>query len=536
MKVSDYIVQLFEKNGVDHIFGYPGVGCGHLMNSLKSSSIENHLVYNEQGAAFAICSYAQASHKVGIAYSTAGPGGTNLITGIANAYCDSIPTIFVVGEKDLASLKKNRRMRQCTSQEVDIVSVCKPISKWSIQIKNKNDVRYVFEKAFYLATNGRPGPIVIDLPSDIQRSDIDEKSVKAFVPPKEESCITEVEQIEELLHDSKKPLLLVGNGVKQLGLDSSILSFAKKNSIPIVTTLICCDLFEEEDLCLGYIGMDGDESANEAVSKCDLLLSLGARLNFKQVRNNRLAFAPNAKIIRIDCDEAELNYGLRDEVRIKKDLRFFVPELVSIGCNHDYLAWCNECFEAKRHSKKNEPLNIVAAETVKRISGLLSNDYCIVTDTGSHRRWVMSSFVFKKGQKFFQSAGLASMGYAVPASIGAFYATKKKVVCFEGDGGLMMNLQELEMINRDRIPVFIIVFNNQCLGDIMEFQKKIFHSYFATTEKSGYKVANFELIAKAFSLKYVRIKCEDDLSKLDFNSNEPHLIEVLVPSNVGEDI
>ena len=207
-----------------------------------------------------------------------------------------------------------------------------------------------------------------------------------------------------------------------------------------------------------------------------------------------------------------------------------------IRLNFNSLEWCKLCIGTKKESTKNEPMNAIAGKTVKAISQLITNDYCIVTDTGSHRRWVMSSFEFKQGQKFFQSAGLASMGYAVPASIGAYFATNRKVICFEGDGGLMMNLQELEMINRDRIPISIIVFNNQCLGDIMEFQKKIFHSYFATTEGSGYKVANFELIAKAFSLNYLKIDSEKDLNRINFDSVEPQLIEVMVPSNVGEDI
>lgn len=535
MKVSDYIVKLLEKNGAKDIFGYPGVGCGHLMNSLKNSSIINHLVYNEQSAAFAICSYAQASHKIGFAYTTAGPGATNLITGIANAYCDSIPTIFIVGEKDLSSLKGKRKLRQRTSQEVDIVSVCKPISKWSVQVDNKNKVRYIFEKAIYLAEHGRPGPIVIDLPSDIQRDEIEEINLFTYSPRENKKCDEDVNDIINLLEQSSKPLILVGNGIKQLDYSQTILEFAKKHRIPLVTSLICCDIYAEEELYLGYIGMDGDKSANSAVNKCDLLISLGSRLNFKQVGNNRNGFAPNAKIIRVDCDQAELEYFLRDEIIIKKDLRWIVPELVKKDFSKIYNSWYEECLVLKSNSFKAEPLNRIAGKVVTNISQRISNDYCIVTDTGSHRRWVMSSFVFKKGQMFFQSAGLASMGYAVPASIGAFFATGRKVICFEGDGGLMMNLQELEMINRDRIPVTIIVFNNHCLGDIMEFQKKIFNNYFLTTEKSGYKVADFELIAKAFEFNYQRIEKEEDIKDILLKSNIPQLVEIIVPSNTGEE-
>ncbi len=532
MKVSDYIVKFLEEHCVEDVFGYPGVGCGHLMNSIKGSTIKNHLVYNEQGAAFAVCSYAQASHKVGVAYTTAGPGGTNLVTGIANAYCDSIPTIFIVGEKDLVSLRGKRRLRQRTSQEVDIVSVCRPISKWSTQIRNKNEIKRVFEKAFFLAQNGRPGPIVIDFPSDIQRSDISEEELTSYRPNRPRVYEKESNQIVEFIQKSKKPVILVGNGIKQLGFENEVATFARIHQIPLVTTLVCCDIYSEEKQYLGYIGMDGDLSANKAVAECDLLISFGARLNFKQVCNNRALFAPKAKLLRVDCDKNELGYELRDEIKINADLRFLIPTLLKKEFSYTSNRWCAECIGWKAVSKKNEPLNIEAGRVVKKISELISNDYCIVTDTGSHRRWVMSSFSFKKGQQFFQSAGLASMGYAVPASIGAYFATKRKVVCFEGDGGLMMNLQELEMINRDRIPVSIIVFNNHCLGDIMEFQKKIFNNYFATTESTGYKVANFELISKAFDFRYTRISTENDLRKISLESDEPQLIEVMVPSNV----
>ena len=209
MKVSDYVIYLFEKHGVRDVFGYPGVGCSHLMDSLQQSGINNHLVYNEQGAAFAACSYAQASHQVGIAYSTAGPGGTNLITGIANAFCDSIPTIFIVGEKDLTSLKGNRKLRQCTSQEVDIVPICKPISKWSVQIKKIEEVDYIFEKAFYLAQYGRPGPVVIDFPSDIQRSEFVASNNRFFKIKKQQLYLKDAILIKKAIKESKKPLILV---------------------------------------------------------------------------------------------------------------------------------------------------------------------------------------------------------------------------------------------------------------------------------------------------------------------------------------
>ena len=326
MKVSDYIVKFLENQKVFDIFGIPGVGCGHFMNSLIGSKITSHLVYHEQAAAFAACGYAQTALNVGFAYTTAGPGGTNLITGIANAFCDSIPTVFMVGEKDLSSLRGLMKTRQKASQEVDIVNICKPITKWSYQITNKEEVRYVLEKAFYIAKNGRPGPVLIDFPSDIQRSDIQPEILPAFNKPKYDySNYNSI--IVESLKESKKPLLLIGNGIKQSNLEKEIAEISNSLNIPIVTTLVCIDVLTDQSNKIGYIGLDGDYAANKAINECDLLITFGARLNFKQVTENRHNFAPNAKIIRIDCDINELEYKIRDEISICADLKCFIKDL-----------------------------------------------------------------------------------------------------------------------------------------------------------------------------------------------------------------
>ena len=536
MKVSDYIVNFLEEKGVTDMFGYPGVGCGHLMDSLKNSKIASHLVYHEQAAAFAACSYAQACKKVGFAYSTSGPGGTNLITGISNAYCDSIPTIFIVGDKDLAAQKRDSKMRQRTSQEIDITAITAPITKWSYQIQRPNEVRYVFEKAFHEAINGRPGPVLIDFPSDIQRAEIEPVDLKGYEVPVSPDYAREADLVVNYLKHAKTPLILVGNGIKQAALDSSILLLSKTLNIPLVTTLMGIDMFTGEENKLGYIGLDGDAIANLAVNNCDVLLSLGARLNFKQVCNNRQTFATKAKVLRVDIDKHELEYGLRDEERICADVNYFVPALVEAMKDmkpYD-ISWKNELIKKKKKQRQNSSLNVIADAIVEAISMKVPAGTPVVTDTGSHRRWVMSHFRFKEEQRLYQSSGLGSMGYSLPASIGLYHATKKPVVCFDGDGGIMMNLQELQYITREQIPVTIVVFNNHCLGDIMEFQKKIFKgNYFTTTEDTGYQAADFEGIAKAFHLQYTRVEDVAMIEKMNFTSNKPQFIEVIVPSNIA---
>ncbi len=533
MKVSDYMVRFLEEQGVTDVFGIPGVGCGHFMNSMIGSKITSHLVYHEQGAAFAACGYAQTARRAGFAYTTAGPGGTNLITGIANAYADSIPTVFMVGEKDIASLRGDLKVRQRASQEVDIVSVAAPITKWSCQAADKADIRFILEKAFYLAEHGRPGPVLIDIPSDIQRAEVDAALLKPFTAPAPAGSGDGADQILAALARCKKPVFLVGNGVKQLGLERGLFQLAEERNIPIVTTLVCMDA-AGTPANLGFIGMDGNPAANRAVHDCDLLITFGARLNFKQTGSNRAAFAPGAKILRVDCDPGELGYRLRDEDAVCADLRHLVPELIRRKGEIAPFGreWLERCLRGKEGSKRKASPNPAGGGLMRALGLRVPENTVITVDTGSHRRWLMSTYQRKPGQQVCQSAGLASMGYGLPAAIGAFYGSKKPVVSINGDGGIMMNLQELQTVAREQLPISVVIFNNRCLGDIMEFQKKIFSKrYFTTTEGTGYQAADFEGIAKGFHLPYRRVLSPDDFAEVDFSIRTPQLIEVAVPSN-----
>ena len=535
MKVSDYMVQFLEEKGIRDVFGIPGVGCGHFMDSMIGSPIRSHLVYHEQAAAFAAGAYAQAMHNAGFAYTTAGPGGTNLITGIANAYCDSIPVVFMVGEKDLKSLRGSYHMRQKTSQEVDIVGIASPITKWSYQVTAPEDIRYVLEKAFYLAESGRPGPVLLDIPSDIARADVDVEGLTHFETPEPKNIQESIELTVAKLQKSEKPLLLIGNGVKQARLAEDIMEIAKRLNIPIVTTLLCADLFCGDPQCLGYIGIDGDSAANRAVRECDLLISLGARLNFKQVTEKRTGFAAGATIIRVDCEPEELEYKVRDEIGICADVKQFIPELNRVleEMAPYGQAWADKCQAYLKDNRRKGSLNPTGDRFMRVISELIPENTEITVDTGSHRRWLMSQFKFKKGQRLYQSAGLASMGYALPAAVGVYYASQKPVICIDGDGGIMMNLQELQLICREQLPITVIVFNNHCLGDIMEFQKKIFDKrYFTTTEDSGYQAADFRRLAEAFHMDYQLILSPEETETIRPVTGRPQLIEVVVPSNV----
>ena len=534
MKVSDYLVQFLENRGITDIFGLPGVGCGHFMNSLIGSGVRSHLVYHEQAAAFAACGYAQAAHKTGFAYTTAGPGGTNLLTGIANAYCDSIPVVFMVGEKDLSSLRGSLPLRQKASQEVDIVSMAKPVTKWSYQVRSVEEIRSVMEQAFFLAETGRPGPVLLDIPSDLARAEAEIEVLPSFQAPA--AAVPDLAPMLDALSRAEKPLLLIGGGVKQCALELEVAAIARQLQIPLVTSLPAFDLLAGEENQLGFIGLDGDTAANRAVSECDLLLTLGARLNFKQAGLQREAFAPKAKVIRVDIDPGELEYPLRDELTVCADIKDVIPALDAFARTHRPFdpTWVERCKKGAENAPRRAAPNAQGALLTAALLARIPEHASIVVDTGSHRRWVMAEHRFRGTQRLFQSAGLATMGYALPAAIGIYYALRQPVVCIDGDGGLMMNLQELQQLRRDHLPVTVVVMNNRCYGDIMEFQKKIFHGqYFATTEESGYLAADFAGIAKAFHMQYLRIADVKGLETLEFDAFSPGLIEVTVPDNAS---
>ena len=530
MKISDYIVSALQDEKVFDVFGIPGVGCGHLTDSLSKSNINNHITYHEQGAAFAACAYGQASKNIGMAYATAGPGATNLLTGIANAFVDSIPALYIVGDKDSTDLRGDLRIRQKASQEIDIVSMAKPITKWSYQVKNAAEIRFVLEKAIYLAKNGRPGPVLLDIPSDIQRGEYIEQ--KGFFPEKQK--IFDIDYLICKINNSIKPLFVVGGGVKQAGLIGLMKTLSKEKNIPIVGTIVCDDELYDFENYLGFFGVDGDNAANQAIKECDLLVVFGARLNIKQVGKRRDLFAQQAQIIRIDIDRGELDYRINNEEVIESDLKIVIPSLLK---KKDSIRTKNTFFKkginGDTSNNVDVSINMFAFKMMKKLCAGIPENIDIVLGIGSHRRWFVSNRIIKSGWRVYQSAGLASMGFALPSSIGVYFANKRPVFCIDGDGGLLMNVQELQLISRERLPITVVVFNNHCLGEIMEFQKKVFNkNYFGTTPTSGYLSGNYELIANAFGLKYRRINDEKDFTRISLNNLEPTLIEVVVPENM----
>lgn len=533
MKVTDYIIHFLESKGVTDIFGYPGGSINHLIDSAsKSRVLTAHLSYHEQGAAFAACGYAQASKKLGVAYSTSGPGATNLVTGIANAYFDSTPVLFITGQVDSYTARGDIPIRQRGFQETDVISMVHGLCKWVKAIEKPYEIIECLEKAYFLAFDGNPGPVVLDIPNDVQRAEIDVDILKEFSQSREEQCSPScIDFLIQQIKHAACPVFLFGNGIKQAGLIKQAKELIEKSGTPALFSLPAADILPyDHPLNYGFIGGNGQRYANAILGKCDLLVVFGCRLSTRQIGAARKDFIPQAKLVRIDIDSDQLHYSVRnDEMAICTDLKKFLPALLEQAGKNDLAKphWLEVCdvIRGKLQGVDDE----AHTQLISALSDKLPQNIHITADVGQNLLWTMRSFHIKEGQRLFMSAGHGAMGYSLPAAIGVYYATQRTVYAFCGDGGFMMNLQELQFVKRERLPIKIVCLNNSSLGMIRSWQGRYLGRFSQTTEDSGYQAANFEKIAAAFDFKYTRILDEEDLDLIDTASPLPELIEIVLP-------
>ena len=536
MKVSDYIVEYLIKKGITDAFGYPGGMVTHLMESFSkyNDQIKAHANYHEQASAFAACGYAQASGKVGVAYATSGPGATNLITGICNAYFDSIPCLFITGQVNTFESKGSYKVRQRGFQETDVVNMTKDITKYSAYVESEQKIKYYLDKAFYEACNNRPGPVLLDIPMNIFRAEIDPEKLIGYKINEVLDCNADINTIlVSALKISKRPCFLIGNGVKISRNQYKMKQIIDKLKLPVVSSMLAFDTLNDCKWSFGFIGAYGNREANFIAAKSDLIISIGSRLDIRQVGVNRSNFAPDAKILRIEIDDGEISYKLHDdEIVIKCDILDVLDVLNNMDFETKYNEWRNVCLELKKelHDDTLRKPN----DFVKKISHLVPENALITTDVGQNQVWVAQSFDLKNGQEVLFSGGHGAMGYSLPAAIGAYYADRNRsVISVNGDGGIQMNIQELQFIAREQLPIKIIVFNNAALGMIRHFQEMYFNSnYFQTKAEGGYTTPELSLIANAYG---IRSFCINDIDELHDNGifidDKPVFIEIKINEN-----
>lgn len=534
MKVSDYIVDYLIQKGITDVFGYPGGMVTHLMDSFqkRQGEISAHVTYHEQGAAFAACGYAQANETVGVAYATSGPGATNLITGICNAYFDSTPTLFLTGQVNTFERRGQLGVRQRGFQETDIVSMVSGVTKYAACVESPQDIRRQLDCAFHAATSGRKGPALLDIPMNVFRGEIDPETLSGFQPEPSASSLSpeQVQLLARHLSEARRPVLLLGSGIKSAGAVRQAQALAAQLGIPTVSTMPAVDILNASDLNYGFIGAYGSRTANFVVAKCDLLITLGARLDVRQVGAKRENFAPNAAIIRVDIDPGELEYRVReDEIQIQAGVVEVMDAIAAmiqrnpVSCPQ-WIQVCDTIRDALMDMDQMLPNRLMA-----KLSECIPENAVITTDVGQNQVWAAQSFRTKPGQRIFFSGGHGAMGYSLPAAIGCCLPHKNPVFSLNGDGGIQMNLQELQTIAREQLPVKIIVFNNSALGMIRHFQEMYFGgSYCQTVPQGGYTVPEFGKVAGAYGLNYHLVESEADIRKELFSGSGPCLIEVAI--------
>lgn len=515
MKASDYIVSFLEGKGIDTIFGYIGGMITHLVDSITlNQHVKFIQTYHEQTAAIAAEGYAIESGKFGVAISSSGPGVTNMMTGIADAYFDSIPVIYITGQVNTYEYKYDKTIRQQGFQEMDVVSVVKPIVKYAKMIDNAEDLCYELEKAIYIATSGRKGPVVLDLPMNISRAEIDPQKLRHFTPEdnNEEKNI-DLDEIISLIQNSQRPMLLLGAGCH--GVDEQISDFLNTYPMPVITSLMGRGAINETyRYYIGMLGSYGNRSANMTVAKSDLLIVAGSRLDTRQTGATINEFLPKGKIIHIDIDNNELeNHRISNRIKINCSVQSFFSKIKQTSLTYTpNLEWLNWTLNIKeKYSQSNEIERFVENKTPYHLMQILNNltqeNDVITTDVGQNQMWAAQTICLKKGQKFLTSGGLAPMGYSLPAAIGVAFANPQKTIyCLNGDGGLQMAMQSLLLISQYKLNIKVIVLNNEALGMMTQFQHLYFNDRMsASTKQGGYILPDLKSLATSFKIPYYQI-------------------------------
>ena len=550
MKLSDYVVSFLEKKGIKFTFGVTGGGAMHLNDSFgKSKKIKFIMTHHEQAASMAAEGYTRKSGNIGICNVTTGPGGTNSITGVTGAWIDSIPQLIISGQVAKKDMINNSLLRQKGIQEINIIDLVKPVTKYALSLKNENKIKYELEKCFYLSTNKRQGPTWIDIPLDIQAKQINPNTLKSFKPPKMRKTLNnnQFNKIFKLIKSSSRPVIIIGNGIHSSKSNKETIALIKKFNIPVLSSWNASDILKSNNnKYIGRFGLFGDRASNFTVQNSDLLIILGSRMSQPQTGYNLSLFAPEAKYIYVDIDKNEIKkFSKKNIFSVISDLKLFLMNFLKFMKNRSidkntniiHLNWLKKTIAWKskypvvlkkyRHEKK-----INSFHFIDEISKRIKKNSCIVTDMGTSFTCTMQTYKPKGNQRLFTSSGLAAMGFGLPGSIGASFADKKKdTICITGDGGFMFNIQELQTIKHYKLPIKIFILCNKGYLTMKLMQKKNFKKLIGSDSYSGIKFPNFKKLANTFSLKYIKLTnkiLNNDLDKI-LKRKESILIEVNMP-------
>lgn len=516
---SEALIQSLLSEGVDTIFGYPGGAIMPVFDSLYhyKDKINHILVRHEQGATHAAQGFARTSGKVGVALVTSGPGATNTVTGIADAMIDSTPIVVISGQVASSLLGSD------AFQEADVVGITQPVCKWAYQIRRAEDIPSAVARAFYIASTGRPGPVVLDITKDAQFGQMDKSEYKKvdFIrsyQPKPEVKLSEMEVAAQIINSAKKPLALVGQGVILGGAEKELLAFLEKAGIPAASTVLGLSAIpSDHPLQIGMLGMHGNVGPNQKTNECDVLIGIGMRFD-DRVTGDLKTYAKQAKVIHFDIDKAEINKNVSVTARVLGDVKDTLPkvtELLTPATHSEWLGEFKACYQREYDVVIDSELyptsgQLKMGEVINKVSEATKHDAVLVTDVGQHQMMAVRYFKYNQSRSVVTSGGLGTMGFGLPAAIGAKYGTPDRTVClFVGDGGIQMTIQELGTIMQYNVDVKIIILNNHFLGMVRQWQELFFDERYSETRMNN---PDFVKIAEAYSIPAKKV---DDRNELD---------------------
>jgi acetolactate synthase-1/2/3 large subunit len=551
IKVSDYIFDFLSKKGLDTIFSVSGGAAAHLLNSVTDTDFTHICNYHEQACAMAAEGYARIANKPAIVLVTNGPGSSNTITGVLGAYQDSIPMIIISGQvpvnQSLGSLE-DINLRQLGVQECDIISMVKPITKYAAQVTKPEDIKYTLQRAYQEATSGRQGPVWIDIPLDIQNAEIDPDNIAFYINPTKPLYNNySVEEIIRHLNRSKKPVIVTGNGIHLSQSEELFNELKDKLQIPVVSTWTSKDLLSQNDpLYVGNFGLLGERAANFTIQNADFLLVLGSRLSIPNVGYQSHLFSPNSFKIVVDIDENELNKPtVNIDYKINDDLYSFLNKLNNELFMKEVPNW-NEWVKRTQTWKYKYPVfqpeykyntdRINSFYFMEVLSEKLTDNNIVVTDMGTSYTCTMQSLQMNGKSRLFTSSACCSMGFGLPGAIGAYYASPSKdIILIAGDGGLQMNLQELQTVAHHQLPIKIFVLNNNGYLAISLMQDNLFKgNYIGSNRQSGVSAPDFIRIADAYGFRRFRFNNNEELeNRIDdvMKCQGPVLVEIMMTEN-----
>ena len=553
MKVCDYVAQFIADRNVDTVFSIPGGGCIFLSDAFeREERIEMVVNHHEQGCALSAEGYARAKGDMGVCLVTSGPGGSNAWTGTLCSYQDSVPVMVISGNvnKSMTTNYTGLDLRQLGDQEFDVVKTVSNFTKYAVQVNDANTIKYHLEKAYYEANNGRKGPVWIDIPLDVSTDTVDISKLKGFTPQDPLYDKIDIKTIINKLSNSKKPLIIVGNGVRLSNSVSLLDGILEEYNIPVVTSLNGNDSVSNEYKYFGgRFGTAGQISANKLIQESDFILSLGSRLYVRQIGYNFKSFAKNAYKVYVDIDKGELNKPtLFPDMKVNTDVNLFLNELKPHLRQLNIDPWRDTCVKyvgkyphvLERHKESNSPLSSYGV--FDKLNEYTNKHDTIVTSNGTANIVGMQVLKLKKNQRMFTNKATAPMGYGLPAAIGSYYGTKNKIILLDGDGSLHMNIHELQVLVQNNLPIKIILLNNSGYLSIKITQTNFCNGKLSLSDKSsGLTLPDYSKIAYAYNLKYHSIKNKKDLKSVFDNVftnnayNGPELIEVFVdPHEVHE--